>query len=186
MAHLVSRPKIVVPVALALAILTALAVAAWAGADAHAGGDPGGRVMARIAPVVRVVPGLEHGRIPWIAFPCDACQFPATYAIKIEPRWDSCDGMAGTYGWDPVIVQAGFRWAGSSQALVRLFDERLTARGWARSAGLPWADSGDAIWISPHSQALTTELALESPVPPGKQWMALVEAKPSGQLVKSC
>lgn len=57
--------------------------------------------MAKIAPVVRVVRGLEHGRIPWIASPCGACQVPAAYAIKIEPRWDSCDGMAGTSGWDP-------------------------------------------------------------------------------------
>jgi hypothetical protein len=187
MAHLVSRPKIVVPIALALAAaLIALAVAAWASTRAHAGGDPGGRLMAKIAPVVRVVPGLEHGRIPWIAFPCDACQFPATYAIKIEPRWDSCDGMAGTFGWDPVVVQVGFQWAGSSQALMDLLDERLTARGWVRGAEPSWADDGDAIWISPHRHAPTKEFAIESPIPPGKQWMALVEAKPQGPLVKGC
>lgn len=187
MAHLVSRTKIVVPVALALAAaLIALAAATWASTHAHAGGDPGGRLMAKIAPAVRVVPGLEHGRIPWIASPCDACQFPATYALKIEPRWDSCDGMAGTFGWDPVIIQVGFRWAGSSQALAGLLDERLTARGWARGAEPSWADGGDAIWISPHGRAPTTEFAIESPVLPGRQWMALVEAKPQGSLVKGC
>ncbi len=184
--HLVSRPKIVVPVALALAVSIALAVGAWASTRAHAGGDPGGRLMAKIAPVVRVVPGMEHGRLPWIAAPCDACQFPAAYALKIEPRWDSCDGMAGTFGWDPVIIQAGFQWAGSRQALVALIDERLTARGWTRGAELSWADGGDAIWIGPHRRVPTEEFALDAPVPPGRQWMVTVEAKPQGQLVTGC
>jgi hypothetical protein len=64
MAHLVSRPKVAVPVALVLAALIALAAATWASTPAHAGGDPGGRLMAKIAPAVRAVPGLEHGRIP--------------------------------------------------------------------------------------------------------------------------
>jgi hypothetical protein len=107
--------------------------------------------------------------------------------MKIEPRWDSCDGRAGTFGWDPVIVQVGFCWAGSSRALVRLLDERLTARGWARGTEPPpWADDGDAIWISPDGHAPTTEFTLDFPSPPGRQWIALVEAKPQGQLVKSC
>lgn len=80
MAHLVSRPKIVVPVALALAASIVLAVAAWAATHAHAGGDPGGRLMAKIAPVVRVVPGLEHGRIPWWIF------LMRPYCPGLDPR----------------------------------------------------------------------------------------------------
>lgn len=186
MAHLVRRYKIVVPVLALAAALVALTVAAWLRCHAHAGGDPGGRLMAKIAPVVRVVPGFEHGRVQWITSPCDTCQFPATYAIKIEPRWDSCDGMAGTFGWDPVIIQVGFRWTGSSQALVDLLNEQLSARGWAGRAEQSWADNGDAVWISPHGHAPTEEFALESPIPPDKQWMAMVEAKPQGQLVKGC
>ena len=186
MAHLVSRPKIAVPAALVLAALMALAAATWAGSPARAGGDPGGRLMAKIAPAVRAVPGLEHGRIPWIASSCGACRFPAAYALKIEPRWDSCDGRAGTAGWDPVIIQAGFRWAGGSRALAGLLDERLTARGRARGAGPSWAGGGDVIWISPRGRAPAAEFAIESPVLPGGQWMALVEAKPQGPLVKGC
>ena len=93
-------------------------------------GSPGLPARARPHPMNRV--------------PCDACQFPATYAIKIEPRWDSCDGMAGTFCWDPVIIQAGFRWAGSSPALAALLDERLSARAgpgalnrWGATMGMP-------------------------------------------------
>src|SRR5262249_56336126 len=165
MAHLANRRKIVVPAALALAaVLIAWAVAAWSrsAAHAHAGGDPGGRLMAKIAPVVTVVPGFAHGHIRWIAFPCDSCQFPVTYAIKVEPRWDSCDGMAGTFGWDPVVIQVGFRWTGSRHALVDLLEERLGARGWARGAAPSWGDDdgADAVWIGPHGHAPAEEFAL--------------------------
>ena len=190
MAHLANRRKIVVPTVLALAaVLIALAVAAWLRSDAHAhaGGDPGGRLMAKIAPEVRVVPGLERGHIPWIAFPCDSCQFPVAYATKVEPRWDSCDGMAGTFGWDPVVIQVGFRWTGSSHALVDLLNEHLDARGWARGAAPSWGDDADAVWTGPDGHAPAEEFALESPTPAGNHhWMALIEAKPQGQLVKGC
>jgi len=190
MAHLANRRKIAVPVALALAVLIALAVGVWSrsAAHAHAGGDPGGRLMAKIAPVVRVVPGFEHGHIRWIAFPCDSCQFPVTYAIKVEPRWDSCDGMAGTFGWDPVAIQVGFRWTGSSHALVDLLNERLGARGWAKGPAQPWGDDdgADAVWIGPHGHAPAEEFTLDSMPAGNHQWMAFVEAKPQGQLVKGC
>ena len=83
MAYLASHRKIVVPIVLTLAAaLIGLAVAAKIRSGVHAGGDPGGRLMAKIAPVVRVVPGLEHGQIPWARYPCDACRFPVTYAIQ--------------------------------------------------------------------------------------------------------
>jgi hypothetical protein len=188
MAHPVSRRKIAVPVVLALAAsVIALAVAAWPRGGADAGGDPGGRLMAKIAPVVAVVPGFGHGRVPWIAPPCDSCQFPAVYAIKFEPQWDSCDGRAGTFGWDPVVIQAGFLWTGSGQALVDLLNERLSAQGWARGAEPPWATAGgDADWISPRGHAPTEDFALSAPIPPGKQWMAIIEARPHGRLVKGC
>lgn len=186
MGLLVSRHKLAVAVVLVLAAaLVTLMVAAWPG-GAPAGGDPGGRLMAKIAPVVRDVPGFEHGRVPWIAFPCDSCRFPVAYAIKIEPRWDSCDGRSGTFGWDPVTIQAGFPWAGSSQALVKFLNERLVARGWARGAAPSWGDDGDAVWISPHGHAPTEEFSLTSPIPPDKQWTALIEYKPQGQLVSGC
>ena len=142
--------------------------------------------MAEIAPVARVVPGFEH-RIPWIAPPCDSCHFPATYAIKIEPHWDSCDGMAGTFGWDPVIIQVGFRWTGSGKALVTLLDQRLSALGWARGAVTSWSsDKGpDASWISRPGHAPAEEFALDAPTL-GLPWTATIEAKPMGPLVGGC
>jgi hypothetical protein len=185
--YLANRRKVIMSIVLALAaVVIALAVAAWVRSDTHAGGDPGGQLMAKIATVVRVVPGFEHGHIPWIAFPCDSCRFPVRYAIKVEPRWDSCDGMAGTFGWDPVVIQVGFRWTGSSQALVNLLNERMGAQGWTRGAAPSWGNGGDVVWIGPHTHTPAEEFSLDSMPGEAHQWMATVEAKPQGQLVKGC
>ena len=79
---------------LAPILLLVAAVTACAGGSSYKGGDPGGALMAALVPVARVAPGFESGNIPWISFPCDSCKWPKTYATKIEPRWDSCDGIA--------------------------------------------------------------------------------------------
>jgi hypothetical protein len=101
----VSRRRIATSIVIALVVIAlAIAITSWLrGVVAHPGGDPGGRLVAKLAPVVRVVPGFQTGHVPWISFPCDSCEFPVTYAIKIEPRWDSCDGRAGTFGGLPPL-----------------------------------------------------------------------------------
>jgi hypothetical protein len=96
--------------------------------------------------------------------------------------------MAGTFGWDPVAIDVGFRWAGSSHALVGLLNERLGARGWAKGAPPSWSgDDSPIVWISPHGHVPAAVLTLDPPVlPKSQQWMATVEAKPQGQLAKGC
>jgi hypothetical protein len=100
---------------------------------------------------------------------------------------DSCDGTAGTFGWDPVIIQIGFRWTGSGKALMSLLDQRLNALGWARGAVTSWSsDQGpNATWIRPPGHAPTEEFALDAPTL-GLPWTATVEAKPIGPLVRGC
>jgi hypothetical protein len=153
------------------------------------GGDPSGRLMARLAPLVRVVPGFETGRIPWISFPCDSCKWPARYAIKIEPRWDSCDGIKGTFGWDPALVQIGFQWSGPAQRLVELLNSRLAVRRWGTGAVPVWGNAGVANWDYPRAGVAQEAFALEPPIEgPVKSdhWMAFVEARPEGPLVSGC
>ena len=184
MSHFVGRHKVVVTAAIVVAALAIVAFP-W---SAHPGGDPGGRLMAKITPVVRVIPGFEHGRIPWGASSCLECRSPALYASRAEPRWDSCDGMAGTFGWDSVVIQVGFRWTGSHRALVELLNARLRALGWAKSGAVPpWAgDQGPGPhWIRPSGPAPVQAFALDSPVG-NHQWTAVIEAKPQGQLVGGC
>ena len=117
--------------------------------------------MARLAPVTKAIPGFK-GHVPWIAFPCDSCGFPATYAVKIEPRVDSCDGVAGTFGWDPAVIQVGFLWAGTTQALVDLLGQRLDAGGWTRGNAPAWAEDGAGdVWNYPPGHAPVETLTLD-------------------------
>src|SRR5690242_9534732 len=64
--------------------------------------DPGHRLMQQIAPVLGAAPSAAH----------------VTFRQKTEPIWDSCDGQASTYGWDPVTVTLEFRGGGSRGAIV--------------------------------------------------------------------
>jgi hypothetical protein len=143
-------------------------------------------LVEQLAGLVRVVPGFEVGRIPWISFPCDSCKWPIRYAIKIEPRWDSCDGLAGTFGWDPAIVQMGFRWDKTAQELLAALNARLRAKGWEMGEPPTWGSAGDAdTWDYPPSPAPQEALAIESPVEDNR-WMVILEAKAEGPQVKGC
>lgn len=179
-----SRSRIRNLVVVALVILIAGSAAVWL-PDRHQGGDPGGRLMSRLIPVVRVVPGFETGRVPWISFPCDSCEWPVRYAIRIEPRWDSCDGTKGTFGWDPAVIQVGFQWARSDQALVKLLNSRLVARGWVIGPTPSWGDGGSPVWVHPRTREPTEALALDG-IAGSSKLMVLIEAKPEGRLVSGC
>jgi hypothetical protein len=182
---LITRRRVATSIVVALAVIVlGTGAVVWASVTGHQGGDPSGRLMAKLTPLVRVVPGFETGPVPWSSFPCDSCQFPERYAIKVEPHWDSCDGKPGTFGWDPVVIQVGFRWRGTTQALASVLNSRLAARGWA--AGAPaWADAGAYTSVFPPGYAPSEALVVEPPVN-GDGWMALMEARPDGQLASGC
>jgi hypothetical protein len=183
-----SRWKLGTAVTALAMLLIVLGVTLWTGGPAYPGGDPGGRIMAGLAPVVSVIPGFDKSNIPWIAPPCDSCQFPARYALKIETSWDGCPPFPKSFGWDPVIIQAGFLWSGSRQALVDLLNRRLEARGWVRGAA-PWASVDPAdVWIHAQGVAHSEAFSLSPPQPQGTdhQWMATIMSKPNGRLVGSC
>jgi hypothetical protein len=171
-------------IAIALLVVTMVILpAACASSVHHPGGDPNGRLIAELAPTVRVVPSFEVGTVPWISFPCDACKFPKKYAIKIEPAWDGCDGRAGTFGWDPAIIQIGFVWIGASEALDTTLNFRLSSEGWARGASPSWSEdqSPDPTWDFPRGKTASETFSLGNLQ--GNQWIVSIEAKAVGTLV---
>jgi hypothetical protein len=148
-------------------------------------GDPAGRIMTNLTPLVRVLPGFESGAVPWIAPPCDSCQFPHKYAIKIEPRWDRCDGRSGTYGWDPVTIQIGFPWSGSQSSLNALIAARLLPLGWQQTEQAPdWGDAGSPAWTFPAGPSPTETITASASGSGGP--MAFIQALPRGKLVGGC
>ena len=57
--------------------------------------------MAKIAPAVEWSLAWSTAASPWITSPCDACQFPATYALKIEPGGIAATGWPGRSAGTP-------------------------------------------------------------------------------------
>ena len=126
--------------------------------------------MAGLTPIVKMVPGFNKA---------DMTTIESTYG---------CDGEAGTFGWQPVRIVAGFRWAGSSQTLVALLNRRLGARGWARGIAPGWAGTTDTIdtttWTYPQGRVPGRAFALDPAQ--GKAWTVELVAKPKGRLASPC
>ena len=64
--------------------------------------DPGHRRLDAIRPVLSVVPSVAR----------------VSLQQSVEPRWDSCDGVRSTYGWDPATVDTQFTGGGSAPQVV--------------------------------------------------------------------
>jgi hypothetical protein len=152
----------------------------------HPGGDPGDRLMARLSVLVQVVPGFGSGRIPWFTPKDPNGNFPDIYATKIEPAWDSCDGRAGTFGWEPVMIQIGFKWTGSAASLADYLNHRLVPHHLTRGGNPWWGQGGDPAWVGPSHAAPDEALVIEPPGAGGGQWMAFIEARPVGRLASGC
>jgi hypothetical protein len=101
-----ARPRwlLVVP---AVVVVAGGAGAIWITAQSpHGNPDPGGRILAGLQTVAS-------------AIPADA---EVMLRQANEPRWDSCDGRAGTFGWNNVTVNVQFRASEQPDALVAQID----------------------------------------------------------------
>jgi hypothetical protein len=168
------RPWVVWVAILAAALIVALvAWLVWSSAGASTTGDPGGKIMKQLAPAVTVLPGYGTGAVPWVSeIPQD---LGASYAIKIEPQQDSCDGRAGTQGWDQVVVQAGFQWSEGQPALLDYMNPRLTNLGWSGGSGR---------WTKTLRNG--TEAVLMVDNENGSHWQLDAMANPVGKAASGC
>ncbi|HEY5265542.1 MAG TPA: hypothetical protein VIJ40_01885 [Acidimicrobiales bacterium] len=99
---------------LLLVILLVIGTAAWWRWSSSSTGDPGGKVLAQLSPVMTALPAEVSTHYVW----------------NMEPHQDSCDGMAGTFGWSQVVVQSGFSFRGPPRALFDAMSKRLSELGW--------------------------------------------------------
>jgi hypothetical protein len=100
----------------ALALLGALTCCSSSSSPAPAGDpDPGHRLLAALRPVAAAVPaGVSDAQRQFV-----------------EPRWDSCDGVASTYGWDDVTVDVSFNSNGMTDtAIFTHIKDALRSDGW--------------------------------------------------------
>jgi hypothetical protein len=76
--------------------------------------DPGGRILHALRATAQALPGDAQ----------------VLYRYDLEPKWDSCDGRPGTFGWDNVVVQIHFESRSSNDAVVQQADRTFRGLGW--------------------------------------------------------
>ena len=102
----------------------------------------------------------------------------------MEPLWDSCDGQAGTFGWNDVVVQVHFR---SSTQLREVFAHAasvLARQGW--KAGRVSEPDGRGLrsdWTKPSPSALSVSLSNNTP---DTAWDLFASAAPLGRRASGC
>ncbi|MHB1208928.1 MAG: hypothetical protein ACYC1I_04385 [Acidimicrobiales bacterium] len=145
-------------------------------------GDPGGAVMNQLVPTVSALPGYATSAIPWVSQIPQSLETP--FAIKIEPRQDSCDGRPGTQGWSQVVVQSRFQWRGNLAALISFMQVRLTRLGWTLVPQSRPQDPPGQSWtktLRNGSRAYLNVTREGSPT-----WQLDATAKPVGTAVRGC
>jgi len=166
-----------------IAALILVAIVVWGFTEWNAGasGDPGGKVMDQITPTLSALPGDATGAIPWVA---QIPQSSAPYAIRDEPFQDACDGMPGTQGWSQVVVQAGFRWDRSEQALVSYMEPRLTKMGWSVMAQVRPSNPPGQIWFKTLNNGTRASLSVSKEG--SSTWEFVATGKPVGKAASGC
>jgi hypothetical protein len=139
----------------------------------HGDPDPGGRILAGLKSIESVVPADAE----------------VMSRQASEPSWDSCDGRAGTFGWNKVVVNVQFRTGEQPGALVARTDRLLTVAGWHRTeaGGTPL---GPRVRWSRTVAGSTVASALLSPGTrgggSGTYWDLDAAAPPQGGQVSGC
>jgi hypothetical protein len=158
---------------LVLAVVIAVVIAVATAGGGHGNPDPGGvRLKALTAATAA-------------ALPSDA---RVTLHGGGEPRWDSCDGRAGTFGWDDIMVDYQFTTEQPPGAMIA-----VTAGAWQR---LGWAVSEQTSPLGPSvsgAKSLATGDAMRVVLGPQQRvaggavtWGVDGDAPPAGQRSSGC
>jgi hypothetical protein len=133
-------------------------------------GDPEGRVLHQLQPAAQALPSDAH----------------VIYRYDFEPKWDSCDGRQGTFGWNNVILQIRFESRTPTIALVEHADGTLRRLGWSYE----YDRSGQVGWTKQLANGSVASAQLSNAVPDQggltQKWDLFVGAPPIGTRVSGC
>lgn len=132
--------------------------------------DPGHHLLAALRPVAAVVPdGVSHLRRQFVS-----------------PSWDSCDGVASSYGWDDVTVDVSFDSNGRSNAAIFAhIDAALRHAGWTYEST---SEPGAWYWQRNVAAGHPAHIQLLGGTQhqPAKQWDLQATTPPATHPVKGC
>jgi hypothetical protein len=157
---------------LAVVVVSGGVSGTWAATRSdHGDPDPDGRILTALTTVER-------------ALPADA---QVMLRQANEPRWDSCDGRSGTFGWDNIAVDMQFRTREQPRALVADADNLLRAVGWRRTGTVHSPLGPGARW----SRTVAGSTVASAMLAPGTSgdgvyWDLDALAPPQGQQVSGC
>lgn len=108
------------------------------------------------------------------------------YRNDVEPHWDSCDGMASTYGWDDVVIQVHFSSATTEEAVFSHAAAELAAQRWPEvPLGLVPGVTAK-MWSKLLANGTTGKLAITKDNYGTSEWTLFASAPPDGQRVSGC
>jgi hypothetical protein len=154
---------------LGVALVIAATCVIWLLSSHHrSGGDPGGRILRELRTISKAVPPNAT----------------VAYAHYDEPMWDSCDGRAGTGGWDKVVVQINFAWSGSPTGLIGRVRTVLEQSGWGNyrplvNDGIPGAEWSKNLQTG-------TGASVQLTAEPDGSWTLIGQALPVGTRTSGC
>jgi hypothetical protein len=163
----VGRPRVLI-VTLAVVLVAAVGVGAWWHLSSNRTGDPGGRVMAQLVPVISAVPE----------------QASKSYVWRLEPHQDSCDGIPSTRGWSQVVVQIGFKWRQSPAALFSAMNSHLVPLGWSHKR-TQVAVPLEYLWTKRLTNGTEARLTVDQEYP-SSIWQLDAIAPPVGRAASGC
>lgn len=179
------RRQVIWMLGLAVILLVGVVVWGFTGRDVAATGDPGGKVMDQLTPTVSALPGYGTNALPWVNQMPQSIE--ASYAIRMEPHQDSCDGLAGTQGWSQVVVQSGFQWSNGQQSLVSFMEPRLTKLGWSAVPQSQLSDPPGQSWTKTLSNGSRANLSItQEGGPTSSVWQLDAIGNPVGKAASGC
>lgn len=146
----------------------ALLVVVWA--VAAPAGDPGGSILGELRTATAAVPGAAT----------------IGYRQEVEPRWDSCDGRPGTFGWDDVVVIVHFTTTLSPDAVKAHADAALRPLGWMPESSRRQGNVSGYSWTKELGNGTTARVQVSHEGRDTLEWDLAAGAPPVGPRASGC
>jgi hypothetical protein len=154
-------------------LATGVALVGLAGCSRITSGDPGGHLLAELRSTLTAIPTDAH-------VAADAGG---------EPKPDSCDGLANTAGWDPVVIQTRFATHLPALMMGNRAKSAMAELGWTLTGEHHASDGDTWMWIKTVKTGRASVMITDDEYPQrfsAQPWDFYATAPPVGKVVSGC